>query len=42
MDGKILEKVNEVVYLGSMFRRNGRYGVDVERRIAAVTGLTQP
>ena len=32
---KILEQVNEVVYLGSMFSRDGRYEMDVERRIAA-------
>ena len=25
-DSKILEQVNEVVYLGSMFSRDGRYG----------------
>ena len=33
--GKILEQVKEVVYLGSMFSRDGRYEMDVERRIAA-------
>ena len=27
--------MNEVVYLGSMFSRDGRYEMDVERRIAA-------
>ena len=27
--------MNEVVYLGSMFSRDGRYKMDVERRIAA-------
>ena len=27
--------MNEVVYLGSMFSRNGRYEMDVERCIAA-------
>ena len=26
--------MNEVVYLGSMFSRDGRYEMDVERRIA--------
>ena len=31
----ILEQVNEVVYLGSMFSRDGRYEMDVERRIVA-------
>ena len=31
----ILEQVNEVVYLGSMFSRDGRYEMDVEKRIAA-------
>ena len=35
MNGKILEQVNEVVYFGSMFSRDGRYEMDVERRIAA-------
>ena len=30
-----LEQVNEVVYLGSMFSRDGRYEMYVERRIAA-------
>ena len=35
MNGKILEQMNEVVYLGSMFSRDGRYKMDVERRIAA-------
>ena len=27
--------MNEVVYLGSMFSRDGRYDMDAERRIAA-------
>ena len=27
--------MNEVVYLGSMFSRDGRYEMDVKRRIAA-------
>ena len=27
--------MNEVVYLGSMFSRDGKYEVDVKRRIAA-------
>ena len=35
MNGKILEQVNEVVYLGSMLSRDGRYDMDVGRRIAA-------
>ena len=35
MNGKILEQMNEVVYLGSMFSRDGRYKMDVERCIAA-------
>ena len=35
VNGKILEQVNEVVYLGIMFSRDGRYEMDVERRIAA-------
>ena len=35
VNGKILEQMNEVVYLGSMFSRDGRYEMDVERRIAA-------
>ena len=33
VNGKILEQENEVVYLGSMFCRDGRYEMDVERRI---------
>ena len=32
--GKILEQVNEVVYLGSMFSRDGRSD-DADRRVAA-------
>ena len=28
VNGKILEQVNEVVYLGSMFSRHGRYKMD--------------
>ena len=35
VNGKILEQVNEVVYLGSMFGRDKRYEMDVERRTAA-------
>ena len=35
VNGKILIQVNEVVYLGSMFSRDGRYEIDVGRRIAA-------
>ena len=35
VNGNILVHVNEVVYLGSMFSRNGRYEMDAERRIAA-------
>ena len=35
VNGMILEQMNEVVYLGSMFSRDGRYEMDVERRIAA-------
>ena len=35
VNGKILEPVNEVVYLRSMFSRDGRYEMDVEWRIAA-------
>ena len=35
MQDQILEQVNEVVYLGSMFSRDGRYEMDVERRFAA-------
>ena len=35
VNDKILEQVNEVVYLGSMFSRDGRYEMHVERRIAA-------
>ena len=31
-----LEQVNEVVYLGSIFSRGGRYEMDAKRRIAAV------
>ena len=34
-NGKILGQVNEVVYLGSMFSRDGRYEMDAERRSAA-------
>ena len=43
-NGKILEQVNKVVHLGSMFSRDGRYEKDVERRIAAsnrVNGCNQ-
>ena len=29
----ILEQMNEVVYLGSVFSRDGRYEMNVERRI---------
>ena len=32
-DNKILEQVNEVVYLESMFSRDGRYEKDEERYI---------
>ena len=35
VNGMILEHVNEVICLGSMFSRDGRYDMDVERRIAA-------
>ena len=35
VNGKILEQVNEVVYLGSMFSRDERCEMDVKRRIAA-------
>ena len=35
VNGKILEQVNNVVYLGSMFSRDGRFEMDVEGRIAA-------
>ena len=35
VNSKILEHVNEVVYLGSMFSRNGRHEMDAERLIAA-------
>ena len=35
VNSKILEQVNEVVYLGSMFSRDGRYEMNAERRIAA-------
>ena len=28
--GKMLEQVNEVVYLGSMFSRDGKYEMDAE------------
>ena len=37
VNGKILEQVNEVMrnILGNMFSRDGRYEMDVERRIAA-------
>ena len=35
VSAEILEKVKEVVYLRSMFNRDGRYEMDVERRIAA-------
>ena len=37
--------MNEVVYLGNMFVRDGRYDMDVERRIAAgnrVNGAIAP
>ena len=34
MNGKILEQVNEMV-LGSMFSKDGRYDMDVERSITA-------
>ena len=39
VNGKILEQIYEVVYLGSMFSKDGRYEMDVQRRIAA--GLTE-
>ena len=39
VNSMILEQVNEVVYLGSMFSRDGRYEMDVERRIAAGNGV---
>ena len=35
VNGKILEQVNEVIYLGSVFSRDGRYEMDEKRRIAA-------
>ena len=35
VNGKILEQFNEVVYLGTMFSRDGRYEMDAERRIVA-------
>ena len=35
VNGKILEQLNELVYFGSMFSRDGKYEMDVERRIAA-------
>ena len=35
VNGKILEQVNEMIYLGTMFSRDGSYEMDVERRIAA-------
>ena len=40
VNGKILEQVNEVVYLRSTFSRDGRYEMDVERRIAAGNAST--
>ena len=43
INGKILEQVDEVVYLGSMFSRDGTYEMDMERRILLpVTSLTKP
>ena len=39
VNGKILEQVNEVLYLGSMFSRDGKYEIDVER--LPVTRLTE-
>ena len=35
VNGKILEQGNEVVYLVSMFSRDGRYEMDVDRGITA-------
>ena len=35
VNGKILGQVNEMVYLGSMFSRDGRYDMDAEKHIAA-------
>ena len=35
VNSRILKQVNEVVYLGSMFSRNGRYKMNTERRTAA-------
>ena len=32
---KNLEQPNEIVYLGSMFARDGKSDVDVERRVTA-------
>ena len=42
VNGKILNQVNEVVYLGRLFSRDGRYEMDVERVLLPVTGLTEP
>ena len=36
VNGNILEQMNEVVYLGSMFSRNGKHEMDAEMRIAAL------
>ena len=35
VNGKILEQVNKVVYLGSMFSRDERYEMGVKGRISA-------
>ena len=40
VNGKI-EQVNEVIYLGSIFSRDGRYEKDVEMRIAVINRVSR-
>ena len=37
--GNILEQVNELVYLGSMFSRDEKHEIDVKCILLSVTGL---
>ena len=41
VNGNILKQVNEVIYLESMFSRDGSYEMNVEI-LLPVTGLTEP
>ena len=42
VNSKILAQMNEVVYVGSIFSREGGYEMDVERRIAAGNKVNEP